>query len=83
MDPRIAGPPASPVRVMRRGCHPGDWNCALALPKRASGYDDAVVATWAFSCAAAIRIGDDSGACLGALAKRVSASAAHSPLSCA
>ena len=41
----------------RRGCHPGDWNCALALPKKASGYDDAVVATWPSTCAAAIRIG--------------------------
>ena len=35
----------------RRGCHPGDWNSALALTKRASGHDDAVVATCASSSA--------------------------------
>ena len=41
----------------RRGCHPGGWNSALALPKKASEYDDAVVATWPSTCAVAIRAG--------------------------
>ena len=92
-DPRHRAGPADPrnlrefASVMmghrRRGCHRGGWNRALASPKRPSGHNDDAVATRASPCAAAIRIGDDSGACLAALAKRVSGSAPHSPPSCA
>lgn len=45
----------------RRGCRRGDWNCALALPERAAGQDDAVVATDAGCLAGSGRIGTSPG----------------------